>query len=180
MPRTPEHWERYASLAALVTKECCVCRKGVCQATSRPCDILKPGQPQRGWRSPMSRNPHYVPPYKPRPFEVTSRRQMSKVLRAHAKAEQIRERSGDGRCTWFNKAIWPILPDHLADSVPAKGGESQPHETCDFHKGERTFGAETADRSCHAVTRRLPPFRCPRAAWRKHEPRQGRRKEHTR
>ena len=154
MARMPEHWERYANLAALVTKECCVCRKGVCQATSRPCDILTPGQPQRGWRSPMSRHPHRV--QMPGPFTIMNRRQLSEGLRAVEKAQEIRERSGHGDCTWFRKALLPILPGHLLDeyeTLTGKGDDDDRDERTGG-QGGRTLDRDDFDRP-NAAPRRL-------------------------
>ena len=125
MARMPDHFDDFTGLGALVAASCCNCSKQskVCRATERPCDIIVAGQPQRGWRSPMSKTPRRAPAYHPLPFRVTNQRQMSKVLRAHDKAEEIRERSGDGKCTWFDKALRPILPGHIADELATRQGK---------------------------------------------------------
>ena len=155
MARMPEHWERYANLAALVTKECCVCRKGVCQATSRPCDILTPGQPQRGWRSPMSRHPHRVP--MPGPFTIANRRQLREALRAVDRAQEIRERSGNAKCTWFGKSLLPKLPGHILDEYEALDnpkGDDGGRDERSGGQGGRTLDRDDLDRP-DAASRRL-------------------------
>ena len=103
MSKTPEHWQRYASLAALIRGECCGYRntQGVCGMLARECEVIEPTSHDCGWRSPMSKNPK------------------------DAHLPEPRERSGHGRCTWFQKALLPVVPGHLADEcIGTAGGES--------------------------------------------------------
>ena len=120
MARTPRHWENYASLAALIRAECCNYGKGQkrCRMLGRECEVLAPTRRRCRWRSPASKNPRRVPPYRPRPFEVTNRKQLNRALARWERAQEIREESGGGRCTWLEKAIQPILPEHLDGEYP--------------------------------------------------------------
>ena len=148
MARTPEHWDDYGSLAALIRGECCnydASRKR-CRMLGRECEVLAPTRQDCAWRSPMSRHPHRVPV--PGPFTITNRRQLSKALRAVEKAEELHEHSGHGKCSWCDKALLPVLPGHILDEYERLKGD-------DDGRDERDLGRDDGDRP-EPPPRRLP------------------------
>lgn len=156
-PRTPERWERYKNLNALIRAECCnyYQRRSCCLALGRECEIIKPTNCHWRWRSPMNRHAHHVP--KPGPRTVTNAKAPKKMLKKAEKAQEAKEESGQGRCSWFEKALLPIVPGHLLDEygqTTEKGNEDEQDEgTRDGH--ERDLERAGLDRDA-APPRRLP------------------------
>ena len=153
----PEHWERYASLRILIRNECCNYDKPrtCCVMFGSECEIIAPTDCRDHWRSPMSKHPHRVP--MPGPFTITNKKGLRKALEAVERAQEIQEESGRGRCSWFDKAIWPILPGHLLDeyrTLTGKGDDDGKEEgTLDRH--ERAIERADLDRD-DTPARRLP------------------------
>ena len=167
-PRMPKHWDDYGSLAALIRAECCNYDKARkrCRMLGRECEVLAPTRRPCRWRSPMSKNPRRVPAYRPRPFAVTNRKQFNRALAEWERAQEIREESGGGRCTWFEKAILPILPEHLDGEYPPsvpwepkpKGGDDEGQRDAERPGAEQRASRAVRHQPAHhqRVVRRRP------------------------
>ena len=140
-PRMPDSWERYETLRAVIHNECCNHDRAHrrCRMLGRECEVLAPTRGRRRWRSPMSQAPRYVPPYMPKPFEVTDAKELGRAVAKWERAQEPLEESGGGRCTWFEKSILPILPEHLGGAYPLR----EPGEATE---GDRDEGRRQSER----------------------------------
>lgn len=114
-PTQDERVERHGSLAAFVAGECCNYHKaaGLCLALGRECELLAPTAGKQRWRSPRSLGAHYVPQVLPEPCEPFGMAQVRRALLAFKRARELQETSGDGRCSWFDRALGPLCPAHI-------------------------------------------------------------------